>query len=75
MKKADKGIPVGVRGLLDLVVSAERRDWITKRYPPTDQGRPGILVVNDGRSKREEADMEPREIVGDEEPVEEEFAE
>jgi hypothetical protein len=38
--------------LAHLVVSDERRDWILKVYPPTDVGRPGILVRELDKRKR-----------------------
>jgi hypothetical protein len=40
--------------LVDFVVSEARAAWILERYPPSDIGRPGILVVSNKRSKSAE---------------------
>ena len=42
--------------LKDFVVDDARRDWILKTYPPSETGRPGILV--DQRTTRAETDIE-----------------
>ena len=39
---------------MDFVVSEARAAWILERYPPSDIGRPGILVVSNKRSKSAE---------------------
>ena len=50
--------------LMDFVVSDERRDWILRTYPPSDIGRPGILVVRDQRRKPDkEPDIESAKVL------------
>ena len=38
-------------GCSDLIVSDERAAWILETYPPSDQGRPGIIAT-DSRGDR-----------------------
>lgn len=42
--------------LLELVVSDERLKWILANYPPTDQGRPGIIHCEPQRKARRARD-------------------
>jgi hypothetical protein len=57
---------LGDLALGELIVSDARRDWILQRYPPSDQGRPGLLCVHEpkrrGPRAKKEPDVEPAEI-------------
>jgi hypothetical protein len=47
--------------LAELVVTPERAAWILERYPPSDQGRPGILHTETQRGPKPRRDA-PRPL-------------
>jgi len=46
--------------LAELVVTPERAAWIQERYPPSDQGRPGILHTEAQRGPKRPMRDAPR---------------
>jgi hypothetical protein len=61
----------GDEELAKLIVSPARAEWILKRYPPSDQGRPGILHSDPRGSKRvrETDEIEPEDSAEEMEAV------